>query len=97
MCIGYYGGDCLDPYCSGVSVLTSASGNFRDHHGGGEYRHNSNCTWRITPTGLTPRSSIFLRFDSFDVEEDWDFVTVYDGSNLVGVFTGNYCKILLDL
>lgn len=38
---GYYGGDCSSDFCESLSVYTSDSGSFIDHHGGGDYRSSS--------------------------------------------------------
>ncbi|XP_019614684.1 PREDICTED: deleted in malignant brain tumors 1 protein-like [Branchiostoma belcheri] len=44
----------------------------------GNYGNNENCEWLITvPEG----SIIILTFDSFDTEERWDFLTIYDGAS----------------
>ena len=51
-----------------VGVLSSGSGAYAD---------NAKCSWLIAPPGA---QSITLEFSSFDTEEDYDFVHVYDGT-----------------
>jgi len=51
-----------------VGVLSSGSGAYAD---------NAKCSWLIAPPGA---QSITLEFSSFDTEEDYDFVRVYDGT-----------------
>ena len=43
----------------------------------GAYADNSKCSWLIAPPGA---QSITLEFSSFDTEEDYDYVYVYDGT-----------------
>ena len=76
-------------YCSGVTNLTAASGSFDDGSGSDDYASNSDCAWSIQPTGAT---SITLSFTDFYVEQNYDFVYVYDGADdsapLLATFTG---------
>ena len=65
---------CADP-CSGQQTLTANSGGITD--GSGSYAHNAECSWLIQPA--TRASSVTLRFSSFEMETDYDFVYVYDG------------------
>ncbi|KAI8478628.1 CUB and sushi domain-containing protein 3 [Branchiostoma belcheri] len=55
----------------------------------GGYDHGQNCTWTITASG---RTGIELRFQNFSLEQDYDYVSLYDGpttnSPLLGRFTG---------
>jgi M6 family metalloprotease-like protein len=79
------------PACSGQTLLTSASGTFDDGSGNGnQYSPNSNCTWLIQPPGAL---SISLGFNYFNTENNFDFVTVYDGATtgapVLGTFSGN--------
>ena len=43
----------------------------------GAYADNAKCSWLIAPPGA---QSITLEFSSFDTEEDYDSVYVYDGT-----------------
>ncbi|MFZ1610601.1 MAG: CUB domain-containing protein [Chitinophagales bacterium] len=75
--------------CSGSTVLTDNSGYFSDGSGVEDYTNNNNCTWLISPISAT---SITLNFSSFNTEEGYDFVNVYDGYNnsapLINSFSG---------
>mmetsp|Transcript_41149 Transcript_41149/g.103745 ORF Transcript_41149/g.103745 Transcript_41149/m.103745 type:complete len:997 (+) Transcript_41149:123-3113(+) len=94
---GYYGGHCADTHCSGVTRLRAAAGTFADHarDHSGSYLANQRCGWLIQPEDddQSPVHSIQLIFQRFDLEADYDYVRVYDGSSaqaerLLGVFTG---------
>jgi len=81
--------NCTNTFCSGITSLTSQSGGFSDGSGLDDYGNNSQCEWRITPPNAT---SISLEFTSFNVENGYDYVYIYDGignnANLIGTFTG---------
>ncbi|MBL7733298.1 MAG: hypothetical protein JNM88_19175 [Chitinophagaceae bacterium] len=76
--------------CTGTTNLTATSGSFNDGSGAGNYSNNSDCRWKIQPSGAT---SITLNFMSFDVADPGDTLYVYNGgttsSPLLGAFTGN--------
>ena len=70
--------------CSGLVELNSAQA-FGD-----SYTHNADCQWRLTCPG---GSTVELQFDSFDVENNWDYVYVFDASTVdasaqLGRYTG---------
>lgn len=76
--------------CSGTTDLTAASGSFTDGTSQNEtYVKNLDCEWLIKPANAL---SISLDFTRFDIEQDFDFVEVFDGSTtsapLLGSFTG---------
>lgn len=77
-------------YCSGTTNLTAPSGIFSDGSGNNNYNNNSDCKWKIQPSGAT---SITLSFPAFDVINPGDTVYVYDGgttaSPLLLSWTGN--------
>jgi ligand-binding sensor domain-containing protein len=54
-----------------------------------EYDNDLDCFWLIRPPGA---KQIRLTFTQFDTEEDYDFVTVYDGADttarILGIFSG---------
>ncbi|KAI8496829.1 hypothetical protein Bbelb_254840 [Branchiostoma belcheri] len=69
-----------------VTSVTGCGGNLTAPSGGpvtspnypGNYGNNENCEWSIT----VPEGSIIrLTFDSFHTEEDYDFLTIYDGAS----------------
>jgi len=59
--------------------------------GVGEYSSRIQCTWLIRPTS-TAVEYIRLEFDEIDLEDQYDFVTVYDGDSVnarvLGKFSG---------
>ena len=74
-----------------ATVYTAASGNVYDSGGtGGNYSDDERLVWTISPTAAT---SVTLTFSSFDVENTWDYLYVYDGTDvwapLIGYYTGN--------
>jgi cubilin len=78
------------PACVGTTNLTAASGTFDD----GtlptiDYAPNLNCSWLIQPAGA---SLVSLNFNRFDVQNNFDFIKVYDGTSnaapLIGTYTG---------
>lgn len=77
-------------YCSGTTNLTVTSGTFSDGSGASNYNNNTDCKWKIQPSGAT---SITLSFSAFDVINSGDTVYVYDGATtsfpLLLVWTGN--------
>ncbi|MDB9774902.1 M6 family metalloprotease domain-containing protein [Vicingaceae bacterium] len=77
-------------FCNGLTTLVSNNGSFSDGSGANNYVENSNCEWLIQPANGLP---ITLNFTSFDTEQGFDQVNVYDGSSitstLIGSFSGN--------
>jgi len=65
------------------------SGTFRDLGGPGNYYDNEDWTYTIAPPNA---SQVTLSFSSFSIENNWDFMYIYDGpsttSPLVGTYTG---------
>ncbi len=66
-------------YCSGTTELTSSTGTITDGSGNASYGNNANCKWIIAPEGA---STISLTFTSFNTEEEFDVVTVYNGPDV---------------
>jgi N-acetyl-anhydromuramyl-L-alanine amidase AmpD len=71
-------------------IDTNCSGTFTDTGGIlGGYTNNENYTYTISPTGA---SSINLSFSTFNIENNYDFIKIYDGpttaSTLLGTYTG---------
>lgn len=64
-------------YCSGTTMLTDTTGTFEDGSLHFSYKNNADCKWLIQPPGV---SSIILSFSSFETEEDYDSVYIYDGN-----------------
>lgn len=77
-------------YCSGsTTTLLGQSGTFSDGSGFKNYSNNTTCSWLIQPLNAT---DISLTFTTFNTEQDYDGVIVYDGSNnaapVLGQFSG---------
>ncbi len=73
-----------------VTNITATSGNFYDTGGAaGNYANDERKLWLFSPAAT---SSVTLNFTSFDVEQDWDNLFIYDGNStnspLIGKYTG---------
>lgn len=77
-------------YCSGTNTLTAYSGLINDGSGVKNYGNNTNCSWLIDPPYA---KSITISFNEFDLEQDHDWLIVFDGndntSSILGQYTGN--------
>lgn len=76
---------------TGTVVDTNCNGILFDSGGPtANYTNNTNGIFTIQPAGA---SSVVLNFITFDMEQGWDFLTIYDGpsvaSPVIGTFTGN--------
>ena len=76
--------------CNGLTTLTTMIGMFDDGSGvNNDYPNNSYCEWLIQPAGA---STVTVNFTYFDVENNYDYVYIYDGSStsdpLLGTYTG---------
>lgn len=73
-----------------TSTDTSCSGKLYDSGGPLNYQNNTNSVFTISPTGA---SGVVLNFISFDFEQDYDYLYIYDGPNdtspLIGKYDGN--------
>lgn len=76
--------------CSGQTILTDLQGDIEDGSGPDPYSNASDCRWLIQPPNT---QDIMLTFTSFQTEEGYDFVRVYDGEDenaaLLGEFSGD--------
>ncbi|HTF05742.1 MAG TPA: N-acetylmuramoyl-L-alanine amidase, partial [Bacteroidia bacterium] len=73
-----------------VTTYTTATGNFYDTGGfAGDYSDDERVVWTIAPTNAT---SVTVNFNSFNAENTWDYLYVYDGADisapLIGYYTG---------
>lgn len=75
-------------YCSGLTTLTASSGSIDDGSGGSDYGNDSDCRWLINPTGA---ANVSLTFTSFDTEDGYDYVKIYDGNSTSDPLLGEYC------
>lgn len=74
----------------GATVYTAATGTFYDSGGSaGNYQDDERLIWTISPSAAT---SVTVSFSSFNAENTWDYLYVYDGANinapLIGYYTG---------
>lgn len=72
------------------TVYSTSTGNFYDSGGAAaNYSDDERLIWRIAPPGAT---NVTLTFSSFNVENTWDYMYVYDGADvwapLIGYYTG---------
>lgn len=72
-------------FCSNT-VLNEPYGDISDGSGTANYQNLTTCIWMIQPDTV---GDIILTFTEFDTEENHDFVTVYDGSDKIGEFSGS--------
>ena len=72
-----------------VTTYNTASGTFLDPGGNGNYGDRERRRYRISPTGAR---TVTLNFTAFNVENNYDYLRIYDGQDfrapLIGSFTG---------
>lgn len=73
-------------FCTGIEELTGPYGTIEDGSGSYNYHNNAYCKWRIKPPVA---DKITLSFNSFDTENQYDFLAIYDGSEQMGQYSGN--------
>ncbi len=70
---------------------TACSGTFYDNGGNGNYSNNQTITYTICPSVAGNR--VVMNFSTFALENNYDFLTIYDGNNTsaptLGTYTGN--------
>lgn len=76
-------------YCNGTTVNATA-GSLEDGSGHLDYQNNTNCTYIIAPTN---GKSVTITIAELDIEENADFLRIYDGDpnnggTLLREFTG---------
>ncbi len=72
-------------WCLGMTELNEPTGSFADGSGTFYYQHGATCMWLIEPEYA---GTITLYFNSFETQEDYDVVTIYDGSTEIASFSG---------
>lgn len=73
-----------------VSTLTAATGNLYDTGGQvGVYSNDERTLTLIQPANA---GSISLSFSQFDVEENWDYLYIYDGATVFSPLIGYYTE-----
>nr|NQU91354.1 C10 family peptidase [Bacteroidota bacterium] len=73
-------------YCSGLTVLSEPSGTLTDGSGSFNYNNQTICMWKIEPEWAT---EITLYFTEFDTESVSDLIRIFDGSSLIGEYSGD--------
>lgn len=73
-----------------ATLYTTSSGTFYDSGGSsGNYANDERLIWTISPASAT---NVTVSFTSFNVENTWDYLYVYDGNSinapLIGYYTG---------
>ena len=74
-----------------VTTVTATGGNFYDTGGAaGNYMDDERKLWLFQPSGAT---SVSMNFTSFSLENNYDYLLIYDGnsvnSTLIGKYTNN--------
>jgi spore germination protein YaaH len=81
--------DAIRDHFTSCMIPQTCSGTFTDIGGPGNYFNNEDWTYTIAPPNS---SAVSVTFNSFDVENNYDFLYVYNGPNttspLLGTFTG---------
>ena len=82
-------------YCTGQHILTAPEGSFEDGSGPvAPYEANTSCSWLIAPQMQAEDSvtSISISFSRFETEDQFDKISIYQGSStqdpLLGTFSG---------
>ncbi len=70
------------------STVTTCSGTFYDSGGTGDYSSSQDLTYTICPS--SPGAKVRLNFTSFNVEDNYDYLTIYDGPNTSSPSLGSY-------
>lgn len=71
-----------------TSTLTTSSGTFYDDGGQiGVYSSDLRSLTLIQPSGA---NSLTVEFQSFDLEEEWDYLYIYDGTDVFSPLIGHY-------
>ena len=71
-----------------ITTLTTASGNLYDSGGASaNYSDDERSVWVISPAGAT---SVTLTFSSFNTENTWDYMYIYDGNSVNASLNGYY-------
>ena len=73
-------------YCGSMALFTEPSGMVSDGSGSFNYNNQSLCMWKIEPEGA---NEITLFFSEFDTEPVFDMIRIFDGSTLLGEYSGD--------
>lgn len=71
-----------------VTTLNTETGGFYDTGGGAaNYQNDERKIWTVSPPGAT---SVTLTFSEFDLEDNYDFMYIYDGSSVFSPLIGRF-------
>lgn len=71
-----------------TTTITSTTGNFYDSGGSaGNYQDDERLLWLFEPTGA---SSITMNFTGFSLENNYDYLFIYDGNSINAPLIGTY-------
>lgn len=73
-----------------TTAQSNCGGTFRDNGGAGNYTNNQNRTFTLCPS--TPGSKVSVTFTSFNLENNFDFLRIYNGTGtgaLLETMTGS--------
>lgn len=68
--------------------VSTCSGTFYDNNGTGNYNNNQNLTFTICPS--TPGAKVRVNFTTFALENNFDFLQIYDGNSTTAPSLGAY-------
>jgi gliding motility-associated-like protein len=71
------------------STVNTCSGTFYDS-GGANNNYGNNQTRTVTFCSTNPNDAISLVFNQFDLENNWDYIYIYNGPNITSPLLGSY-------
>ncbi len=72
-----------------ITTVTASAGNFYDSGGiSANYTNDERMIWLFQPTGSA--TSLSMNFSSFNLENNYDYLLIYDGSTLNSTLIGKY-------
>lgn len=74
--------------CGSTKTVTSRTGSLTDGSGPANYTENSDCYWLLSPADSV--ENIYMNFDYFDVADDNDVLTIYDGTTTSAAVLGTF-------
>jgi hypothetical protein len=75
--VNIYPSGSYPPGCSATKTVTNRTGSITDGSGPSDYEANKDCYWLIAPSDSV--TNIVLNVEHFDLADDNDVLTIYDG------------------
>ncbi|MFH0866223.1 MAG: M4 family metallopeptidase [Bacteroidota bacterium] len=75
------------PVTGTADIQTACAGQLFDSGGSGNYQDNTNSSITISPFGAM---NVTLQFVSFSMEQNYDYLTIYDGPSVASPLIGSY-------